>query len=551
MNNQAKNPLMYAEDSQKTKFWKWLDQNNNRTENHDDFFKEMIKKITIVTYSCFAQLDFTPSNHEVEIRASLVLALSHLHEREKINSAELLELLKLLEIDTSTTTSFNNHESVKKNIDSDEIINKWSRQAAAYPNSNRFVALPTGGNFIHNEFESEPHARNYIRCAFLCPYGCAYSSRRPNPKNKDSYLHLTCRCFEKGAKSVHPETCQTSFHVKKNANGKYEIHMLKTDLSSHGYRSWSDLIERKSPIPNPIQVEESHVAKKKERQRSCPNSKAKFPKRNDHKPKNRANFPSKKTDNSKELANDKGNATPESDLSDECNGSSNHSITSNDHDHVPPKKTVIVTTLTEKKKEVSLSSTTPAVSLSSTKRDGQNGQIDNEHSDGKEKKSHVTDKKSRMKKRETEISTEINLENKNNKQPPTSPRTKITQGVMDESPNLDEHEGNKNPALDGRDENDGKTLSDGPTMQSGQKEKKANGDSVRKDTSSKEREITMPLSSSTGIIPNTSNEDLPNMHKKTMIMLCGMSNFHIQEFDTNTLSTNEKTIWVKNLRNSK
>jgi hypothetical protein len=131
MNNQAKNPLMYAEDSQKTKFWKWLDQNNNRTENHDDFFKEMIKKIKIVTYSCFAQLDFTPSNHEVEIRASLVLALSHLHEREKINSAELLELLKLLEIDTSTTTSFNNHESVKKNIDSDEIINKWSRQAAA------------------------------------------------------------------------------------------------------------------------------------------------------------------------------------------------------------------------------------------------------------------------------------------------------------------------------------------------------------------------------------------------------------------------------------
>jgi hypothetical protein len=136
-------------------------------------------------------------------------------------------------------------------------------------------------------------------------------------------------------------------------------------------------------------------------------------------------FPSKKTDNSKELANDKGNATPESDLSDECNGSSNHSITSNDHDHVPPKKTVIVTTLTEKKKEVSLSSTTPAVSLSSTKRDGQNGQIDNEHSDGKEKKSHVTDKKSRMKKRETEISTEINLENKNNKQPPTSPRKKL------------------------------------------------------------------------------------------------------------------------------
>jgi hypothetical protein len=133
MNNQAKNPLMYAEDSQKTKFWKWLDQNNNRTENHDDFFKEMIKKIKIVTYSCFAQLDFTPSNHEVEIRASLVLALSHLHEREKINSAELLELLKLLEIDTSTTTSFNNHESVKKNIDSDEIINKWSRQAAAEP----------------------------------------------------------------------------------------------------------------------------------------------------------------------------------------------------------------------------------------------------------------------------------------------------------------------------------------------------------------------------------------------------------------------------------
>jgi hypothetical protein len=114
MNNQAKNPLMYAEDSQKTKFWKWLDQNNNRTENHDDFFKEMINKIKIVTYSCFAQLDFTPSNHEVEIRASLVLALSHLHEREKINSAELLELLKLLEIDTSTTTSFNNHESVKK-----------------------------------------------------------------------------------------------------------------------------------------------------------------------------------------------------------------------------------------------------------------------------------------------------------------------------------------------------------------------------------------------------------------------------------------------------
>jgi hypothetical protein len=131
------------------------------------------------------------------------------------------------------------------------------------PNSNRFVALPTGGNFIHNEFESEPHARNYIQCAFLCPYGFAYSSRRPNPKNKDSYLHLTCRCFEKGAKSVNPETCQTSFHVKKNANGKYEIHMLKTDLSSHGYRSWSDLIERKSPIPNPIQVEESHVAKKK------------------------------------------------------------------------------------------------------------------------------------------------------------------------------------------------------------------------------------------------------------------------------------------------
>jgi hypothetical protein len=112
-----------------------------------------------------------------------------------------------------------------------------------------------------------------------------------------------------------------------------------------------------------------------------------------------SHFPSKKTDNSKELANDKGNATPESDLSDECNGSSNQSITSNDHDHVPPKKTVIVTTLTEKKKEVSLSSTTPAVSLSSTKRDGQNGQIDNEHSDRKEKKSHVTDKKSRMKKR--------------------------------------------------------------------------------------------------------------------------------------------------------
>jgi E3 ubiquitin-protein ligase DOA10 len=96
-------------------------------------------------------------------------------------------------------------------------------------------------------------------------------------------------------------------------------------------------------------------------------------------------LPSKKTDNSKELANDKGNATPASDLSDECNGSSHHSITSNDHDHVPPKKTVIVTTLTEKKKEVSLSSTTPAVSLSSTKRDGQNGQIDNEHSDGKER----------------------------------------------------------------------------------------------------------------------------------------------------------------------
>jgi hypothetical protein len=70
-----------------------------------------------------------------------------------------------------------------------------------------------------------------------------------------------------------------------------------------------------------------------------------------------------------------------------------------------------------------------------------------------------------------------------------------------------------------------KPLIDGPTMQEGQKEKKANGDSVRKDTSSKEREITMPLSSSTGIIPNTSNEDLPNMHKKTMIMLCGMSNF--------------------------
>jgi hypothetical protein len=38
-----------------------------------------------------------------------------------------------------------------------------------------------------------------------------------------------------------------------------------------------------------------------------------------------------------------------------------------------------------------------------------------------------------MKKRETEISTEINLENKNKKQPPTYPRTKITQGVMDES----------------------------------------------------------------------------------------------------------------------
>jgi E3 ubiquitin-protein ligase DOA10 len=175
------------------------------------------------------------------------------------------------------------------------------------------------------------------------------------------------------------------------------------------------------------------LPEKKERQRSCPNSKAKFPKRNDHKPKNRANFPSKKTDNSKELANDKGNATPASDLSDECNGSSHHSITSNDHDHVPPKKTVIVTTLTEKKKEVSLSSTTPAVSLSSTKRDGQNGQIDNEHSDGKEKNTHVTDKKSRMKKRETEISTEINLENKNNKQPPYLSPEKITQGVMDES----------------------------------------------------------------------------------------------------------------------
>jgi hypothetical protein len=43
MNNQAKNPLFYAEESQKKKFWKWLDQNNNRTENHDDFFKEMIK----------------------------------------------------------------------------------------------------------------------------------------------------------------------------------------------------------------------------------------------------------------------------------------------------------------------------------------------------------------------------------------------------------------------------------------------------------------------------------------------------------------------------
>jgi hypothetical protein len=100
-----------------------------------------------------------------------------------------------------------------------------------------------------------------------------------------------------------------------------------------------------------------------------------------------------KTDNSKELANDKGNATPASDLSDECNGSSHHSITSNDHDRVPPNKTVIVTTLTEKKKEVSLSSTTPAVSLSSTKRDGQNGQIDNEHSDGKERNTHVTDKK--------------------------------------------------------------------------------------------------------------------------------------------------------------
>jgi hypothetical protein len=102
----------------------------------------------------------------------------------------------------------------------------------------------------------------------------------------------------------------------------------------------------------------------------------------------------------------------------------NHSITSNDHDRVPPNKTVIVTTLTEKKKEVSLFSTTPAVSLLSTKPDVQNGQIDNEHSDGKERNSHVTDKKSRMKKRETDISTEINLGNKNNKQPPTSPRNK-------------------------------------------------------------------------------------------------------------------------------
>jgi hypothetical protein len=240
-----------------------LDQNNNRTENHDDFFKEMINKITIVTYSCFVELNFTPSNREVEIRASLVLALSHLHEQEKINSAELLELLKLLEIDTSTTTSGNNHESVQKNIDSDEIINKWSRQAAENPNSNRFVALPTGGNFIHNEFESEPHARNYIQCAFLCPYGSAYSSRRPNPKNKDRYLHLTCRCFEKGAKKVNLKHVKLAFTSRRTSNGKYEIHMLKTDLSSHGYRSWSDLIERKSPIPHPIQVEESHFAKKK------------------------------------------------------------------------------------------------------------------------------------------------------------------------------------------------------------------------------------------------------------------------------------------------
>jgi hypothetical protein len=116
---------------------------------------------------------------------------------------------------------------------------------------------------------------------------------------------------------------------------------------------------------------------------------------------------------------------------------------------------------------------------------------------------------------------------------------------MDESQNLDEHEGNKNPALDGRNENDGKTLIDGPTMQSGQKEKKANGDSVGKDTSSKEREITMPLSSSTGIIPNTSNEDLPNMHKKTRFMLCGMSNVHIQKLNTNTLSNNEKNLGKK------
>jgi hypothetical protein len=92
MNNQAKNPLLYAEESQKTKFWKWLDQNNNRTENHDDFFKEMINKITIVTYSCFAQLNFTPSNHEVEIRASLVLALSYLHEQQKITSAGIAEI---------------------------------------------------------------------------------------------------------------------------------------------------------------------------------------------------------------------------------------------------------------------------------------------------------------------------------------------------------------------------------------------------------------------------------------------------------------------------
>jgi hypothetical protein len=116
---------------------------------------------------------------------------------------------------------------------------------------------------------------------------------------------------------------------------------------------------------------------------------------------------------------------------------------------------------------------------------------------------------------------------------------------MDESQNLDEHEGNKNPALDGCDENDGKTMNDGPTMQEGQKEKKANGDLVGKDTSSTEREKTMPLSTSTGIIPHTSNEDLPNMHNKTRFMLCGMSNVHIQKLDTNTLSTNEKNLGKK------